>query len=68
MAAITGARDIEAYRLMAVKQAIRLEAAGMRNSKGNITPKWAKHLGLPARAKHETVIAAIDGMLVELTK
>lgn len=68
MAALTSPRDIEVFRLQTVKRAINLEARGMRHSGGNITPKWAKHFGLSARAPHETVIAHIDGLLVELTR
>jgi hypothetical protein len=68
MAALTGARDIEAFRLRTVIRAIRMEQAGMRNSRGNITPKWAKHLGLKARASHAEVIAAVEGLLAEVER
>ena len=69
MAVITGARQIEAFRLTAARGAIRLEKLGMRHSSGKSMRKaWAVHLGLKPTATAEQVIEAIDGLLFELTR
>lgn len=68
MTVITGARAIEAFRLQVVLRAIRLEQAGMRNSRGSVKVMWAKHLGMSARAPHAKVIEAVEGLLYELER
>jgi hypothetical protein len=68
MAALTSPREIEAFRLKAARAAIHMEALGMRNSHGNITPAWRKFFGLRPRAPHAAVIAEIDALIYELER
>jgi hypothetical protein len=69
MTMITGARNIERFRLATVRRAILIEADGGRVRAGTkVTTMWARHLGLKDRAKPAEVLAAIDGMIAELDR
>ena len=55
------------YRLAAMKGAIKLEARGMKMSRGvNVTAMARKELGLKARAPHAEVIAALEAKLASM--
>lgn len=58
---IEGEAQIAIARLMALKQAVRLEATGMRHSSGKSMRRVAcLELGVRANTKHDDVIGALS--------
>lgn len=59
---------IRAAQLITAKHAIALEANGLRHSKikGGVRGSWARHYGMPPKAKHLAVIARIQVELDEI--
>jgi hypothetical protein len=58
--AATGIDQIATARLMVLKGAVRLEAAGMKHSSGKSMRKLAcRELGLPLSTGHDNVIGAL---------
>jgi hypothetical protein len=58
---------IALYRLLAMKGAIKMEARGMKMSRGvNVTAIARKELGLKPRTPHAEVIAAIEAKAAEM--
>lgn len=51
---------VRVFQLLAAKSAIKLESLGMRHLRGSVRKAWAAHYGMPARAKHDQVIARIQ--------
>lgn len=60
MTIITASRNIQVFRLLAVRRAIMLEAKGMKHSRGSVKAKWAKHFGMSRQATCEEVIKRIE--------
>lgn len=56
---VTG-EDIAIFQLLAVKDALKLEMAGLKSRGGGIRKGWALRLGLKPGAKHAEVIAEIE--------
>jgi hypothetical protein len=57
---VEGGAQIAIARLMALKQAVRLEATGMRHSSGKSMRRVAcRELGMRANTKHDDVIGAL---------
>jgi hypothetical protein len=60
-------KGIDVYRLTVAKHAVKLEALGIRMSRGRKwTPLMRKEFGLKRSATPEQVIAAIDAKLAEV--
>lgn len=55
--------EYNVYQLLAVKHAIKLEAIGMKHSRGSVRKHWAVELGLKPNAKHADVVARIDSII-----
>jgi hypothetical protein len=60
--------DIRYMRLASVIAAIRLESKGLKHSKGSVRKRWALHLGMGARAKHQDVIDRLRAEMDDLLK
>src|SRR5205809_677085 len=51
---------ITVFQLAAAKGAVKLEAKGLRSSRGSVRKAWALKLGLKASASHDEVVKAIE--------
>lgn len=66
MTTLTG-EGVNAFQLIAVKAALKLERAGLKHSSGRkLRPFWAKYLGLKPRDDYDKYIAAIEAKLTEI--
>jgi len=58
--------QIEAYNLMVLKQALKLERVGLKHHCGALRPKLCKQYGLKARDSYDRYIAVIESKIQEL--
>lgn len=65
-ATILTGKQIPTFRLMTMKQAVKLERAGMKMSRGvSATAIARKELGLKPRTPHDLVIKAIEAEIAK---
>ncbi len=61
-----GEAAVRLYSLTSIKFAVKLEAKGMRVSRGpKVTPRWLKHYGLK-RGDTDGLIAKLDDEIAKL--
>lgn len=58
--------QIKAFRLLSLRQQLKLESVGLKSSGGAIRPRIAAEFGLKPRASHATYIDAINARLAAL--
>ena len=64
MTVIDDPKAIKLFGMKAARQAILLEAKGLRHSRlhrqGGVRGLWARHYGMPPRSKADAVIARLE--------
>lgn len=63
MHALTTPEQIDRYRLLTLRAAVRLEALGMTRRGQSATAAARAMLGLPKSARRETVLTALNAAL-----
>jgi hypothetical protein len=59
---------VKAYRLLAIKQRIKMEKLGLKFRGGSTRAAVAAELGLKSRDSHQKFIEAIDKKLAEMVR